>query len=64
MKIIKLINEKKKYEVEQTLIGHSHWVCKVIEIKTNELISISCDKTMKIWILNNENKFICITTIF
>ena len=55
---------KKKYEVEQRLIGNSHWVCAVIEIKINEFISISCDKAMKIWIIDNENKLVYITTIF
>ena len=55
MKVIKLIGED-EYEIEQTLQGHTSYVCKVIEIKENELISISYDKTMKIWELNNENK--------
>ena len=36
---------------------------KVIEIKEKELISISWDGTMKIWKLNNKNKFECIKTI-
>ena len=56
MKIIKLIGEN-EYRVEQTLQGHTNEVCKVIEIKENGLISVSYDKTMKIWELNNENKF-------
>ena len=34
-----------------------------IEKKENELISVSYDKTMKIWKLNNENKFECFKTI-
>ena len=63
MKIIKLIGED-KYQIEQTLQGHTSDVYKIIEIKENELISISLDKTMKIWKLNNENKFECITTIY
>ena len=62
MKIIKLIGED-KYQIEQTLQAHTDYVCKVIEIKENELISVSKDKTMKIWKLNNENKFYCINTI-
>ena len=56
MKIIKLIGEN-KYQIEQTLQAHTNEVCKVIEIKENELISVSRDITMKIWKLNNENKF-------
>ena len=36
---------------------------KIIVIKENELISVSRDKTMKIWKLNNENKFECNKTI-
>ena len=62
MKIIKLIGED-KYQIEQTLQGHTNYVYKVIEIKENELISVSSDKTMKIWKLNNENKFECYKTI-
>ena len=62
MKLIKLIKED-KYKLEQTLQGHSSYVYKVIEIKENELISVSYDKTMKIWKINNENKFECIKTI-
>ena len=62
MKVIKLIGED-EYEIEQTLQGHTSYVCKVIEIKENELISVSYDKTMKIWKLNNENKFECYKTI-
>ena len=42
---------------------NNHSVDKIIEIKENELISISLDKTMKIWNLNNENKFECIKSI-
>ena len=38
-------------------------IMKVIEIKDNELISISGDKEMKIWILNKDNIFECITNI-
>ena len=60
MKIIKLSGED-KYQIEQTLQAHT--VNKIIEIKENILISISRDKTMKIWKLNNENKFECIKTI-
>ena len=62
MKIIKLIGED-KYQIEQTLQAHTNYVDKIIEIKENILISISRDKTMKIWKLNNENKFECIKTI-
>ena len=62
MKIIKLIGED-KYQIEQTLQSHTNYVMKIIEIKENILISISCDKTMKIWKLNNENKFECFKTI-
>ena len=62
MKIIKLIGED-KYQIEQTLQAHTNTVYKVIEIKENELISISSDKTMKIWKLNNKNKFEWLVTI-
>ncbi len=47
----------------QSLGGHNHYVCKIIEIKKNKLISISYDKTMKIWKLNNENKFEYFNTV-
>ena len=36
MKIIKLIGED-KYQIEQTLQGHTNTVMKIIEIKENEL---------------------------
>ena len=62
MKIIKLINDD-NYQIEQTLKEHNNYICKVIENKENVLISISFDGTMKIWELNNENKFECIKTI-
>ena len=39
MKIIKLIGED-KYKIDQILKGHDNDVCKIIEIKENELISI------------------------
>ena len=61
MKIIKLIDND-KYEVEQILRGHSDVVYKVIEIKQNELISVSLDKNMKVW-KYSQNGFNCITTI-
>ena len=63
MKIIKSIGDN-KYKIEQTLKGHIDSVYKIIEIKENELISISRDKTMKIWILNKDNKFENITNIY
>ena len=62
MKIIKLI-ENDKYKIEQTLKGHNDCVLKVIEIRKNELISISKDNLMKIWMLNENNEFNCITNI-
>ena len=46
MKIIKLIGED-KYQIEQTLQGHINSVNKIIEIKENELISISRVKQWK-----------------
>ena len=55
MNIIKLIGED-KYNLEQKLTGHSNNVWNVIEIRENELISVSYDKTMKKWKLKN-NKF-------
>ena len=61
MNIIKLINDN-KYILKQQLIGHSLYVLRAIEIKSNELVSISCDNTMKVWNFNN-NKYECINTI-
>ena len=55
MNIIKLIDEN-KYNLEQKLNGHTHYACNVVEIRENELISVSYDKTMKKWKLKN-NKF-------
>ncbi len=62
IKIIKLI-EDNKYQIDQILKDHSDGARKIIEIKDNELISVSYDKTMKIWKLNNENKYECIKSI-
>ena len=61
MKIIKLLNDN-KYILEQNLTGHSNHIYKAIEIRDNVLISISADKTMKIWNINN-NKYECTKTI-
>ena len=61
MNIIKLIDEN-KYNLEQKLTGHSSYVWDVIEIRENELISVSTDKTMKKWEFKN-NKFECTKTI-
>ena len=61
MNIIKLIDEN-KYNLEQKLTGHSSYVCNVEEIRENELISVSYDKTMKKWEIKN-NKFECTKTI-
>jgi len=62
MKIIKLIGED-KYKIKRILQVYTNYIDKIIEIKENILISISYDKTMKIWELNNENKFEYIKTI-
>ena len=59
--IIKLIDEN-KYNLEQKLTGHSSDIYTIIEIRDNELISVSCDNTMKRWELKN-NKFECTKTI-
>ena len=59
--IIKLIDEN-KYNLEQKLTGHSSTIYTIIEIRDNELISVSCDNTMKRWELKN-NKFECTKTI-
>ena len=61
MNIIKLIDED-KYNLEQKLTGHTNTVNNVIEIKKNESISVSHDKTMKKLELKN-NKFECTKTI-
>ena len=61
MTIIKL-NDENKYNIEQKLAGHGDFVCSIVEIRENELISISGDKTMKKWELKN-NKFECTKTV-
>ena len=61
MTIIKLIGED-KYILEQKLKGHNNDVYNVIEIRENELISVSYDKTKKKWEIIN-NKFECTKTI-
>ena len=61
MNIIKLIDEN-KYDIEQKLAGHGDLVCNIVEIRENEFISISGDKTMKKWELKND-KFECTKTI-
>ena len=53
--VIKLIGDE-QFNVEQTFRNHSQSVRKIIEIKENILISISRDKSMKIWKINGENK--------
>ena len=62
-KKIKLIDEN-KYKMEQTLKGANDCVLKVIEIRKNELISISKDNLIKVWILNNNNEFNWISFLF
>ena len=62
MNIIKLIDED-KYILEQKLKGHNNDVYNVIEIRENELISVSYDKTIKKWEIKKENKFECTKTI-
>ena len=62
MNIIKLI-DKDKYLLEQKLTGHNSDVCNVIEVRDNELISVSQDNTMKKWEIINNNKFECTKTI-
>ena len=61
MNIIKLKNDN-EYNIEQKLQGHSGCVCNIIEIRGNELISVSYDKTMKKWEIKN-NKYECTKTI-
>ena len=51
MRIIKLI-ENNKYKIGQIIYVHNDNVCKVIVTRKNKLISISNDKTMKLWVLN------------
>ena len=58
IKIIKLVNYT-NYIIEQTLNSHTRRIIKIIEIKKNEIISIASDKIMKMWNLNNKNKFEC-----
>ena len=54
--VIKLINEE-QYQIEEILLENKGIICKVIEIRNNELISISSDKTFKVWMIKKENKF-------
>lgn len=61
MTIIKVTNDN-NYIIEQQLLGHSAYICKAIEIRDNELISVAGDKTLKLWTLNN-NKYECKNTI-
>ena len=61
MNIIQLIDEN-TYNLEQKLTGHSSNVWNVIEIRDNELVSVSYDKTMKKWEIKN-NKYECTKTI-
>ena len=42
--------------MEQTLKGHLSSVRRIIELKENLLISMSYDKSMRIWKINNEKK--------
>ena len=58
MNVIQLIGED-KYNVEQTLKNHSDSIRKIIEMKEKLLISVSKDKSMKIWKINSENKIEC-----
>ena len=60
MNIISINDDE--YKVEQKLQGHSGSVYNVIEIRENELISVSYDKTMKKWEIKN-NKYECTKTI-
>ena len=55
MKVIKLVNNS--YNVEQILKGHTDYVYKMIEVKKNIFVSISKDKTMRIWELNANGIF-------
>ena len=61
MNVIKLIGED-KYNLKQKLNGHTNYVRKVIELRENELISVSWDKTIKKWEFINNN-FECVKTI-
>ena len=57
MNIIKLIDEN-QYNLEQKLTGHNSYVINVIEIRENELVSVSHDKKMKLWEFKKD-KFEC-----
>ena len=62
MNIIKWIGED-KYNLVQKLTRLSNQVQNDIEIRENELISVSYDTTMKKWEMKNQNKFECTETI-
>ena len=61
MNVIQLIDED-RYQLEQKLTGHNGNVRNVIEIRENELVSISRDNTIKKWEIKNDNKFECTDT--
>ena len=63
MMVIKLINNN-EYEIQQILTGNEECIFKVIEIRDNELISISFDKIMKVWILDKDKRFFCKLNIY
>ena len=51
IKVIKLM-EDNKYILEASLESHKNEVLNIVEIKNNIIISVSSDKTMKVWDLN------------
>ena len=62
IKIIKIKNEK-DYEIIQTINkAHNNRICKILELKNENIITFSEDKSFKIWKLNN-NKYEVINEI-
>ena len=55
--IINLDFNKKKYYIEQNLIGHKNLINKLIKTKENKIFSCSFDGTIKIWTENINYKY-------
>ena len=58
------IYKKDSYDIQLSIKEHSEGIFSFIQLKNGKIITCSHDKTMKIWKLNNENKYECIKTIY
>jgi len=59
MKIIKLTSNT-SYKIFQIIEKINGFISKIIEINNNKFISLSNNNCLKIWKLNDENKYYCI----